>query len=75
MSAAREKFSSQASPELLAGMREIARREGREFEEVLEEAMWDYFKSKMPENVRPEFMVHYYASVERNRLLAELLAQ
>ena len=75
MSASREKFSSQASPELLAGMREIARREGREFEEVLEEAMWDYFKSKMPENVRPEFMAHYYASVERNRLLAELLAQ
>ncbi len=75
MSAAREKFSSRASPELLAGMREIARREGREFEEVLEEAMWDYFKSKMPENVRPEFMAHYYASVERNRLLAELLAQ
>lgn len=75
MSAAREKFSSRASPELLAGMREIGRREGREFEEVLEEAMWDYFKSKMPENVRPEFMAHYYASVERNRLLAELLAQ
>ena len=75
MSAAREKFSSQASPELLAGMREIARKEGREFEEVLEEAMWDYFKSKMPENVRPEVMAHYRASVERHRKLYELLAQ
>ena len=70
-----EQFTSQAAPELLAAMRGIARREGREFEEVVEEAMWDYFKSKLPEDVRPEFMAHYYASLERNRRLSELLAQ
>ncbi len=75
MVAAREKFTGQAVPELLAAMREIARREGRDSEEVLEEAMWDYFKSKLPENVRPEVMACYYASVERNRLLMELLAK
>ena len=51
-----EKFTGQAAPELLAAMRGIAQREGREFEEVLEEAMWDYFKSKLPENVRAEVM-------------------
>ena len=70
-----EEFTSQAAPELLAAMRGIARREGREFEEVVEEAMWDYFKSKLPEDVRPESMAHFYASLERNRLLAELLAK
>ena len=70
-----EQFTSQAAPELLAAMRGIARREGREFEEVVEEAMWDYFKSKLPDDVRPEFMAHYYASLERNRRLGELLAQ
>ncbi len=75
MVAAREKFSSQAAPELLAAMRGIARREDRDFEEVLEEAMWDYLKNKLPQNVRPEVMAHYYASVERNRLLMELLAK
>ena len=31
MAVPRQKFSSQASPELLAAMREIARREGRHF--------------------------------------------
>ena len=75
MATAPEKFTSQAAPELLAAMREIARREGREFEEIVEEAMWDYFKSKLPEDVRPEVMACYYASVERNRLLMELLAK
>ena len=75
MSTVREKFSSQASPELLAGMREIARKEGRHFQAVLEEAMAGYIESKARPNVRPEFMAHYRASLERNRLLAELLAQ
>ena len=75
MPTAPEKFTSQAAPELLAAMRGIAQREGREFEEVLEEAMWDYFKSKLPEDVRPETIAHYYASVERHRRLAELLAK
>ena len=70
-----EQFTSQAAPELLAAMHGIARREGREFEEVVEEAMWDYFKSNLPEDVRPEFMAHYYVSLERNRRLSELLAQ
>ncbi len=75
MVARREKFSSQASPELLQGMREIARNDGRQFQAVLEDAMRDYIASKTQENVRPEVMAHYRASVERNRLLAELLSQ
>ncbi len=75
MVATRQKFSSQADPELLEGMREIARKEGRQFQAVLEEAMAGYIKGKTKENVRPEFMAHYRASLERNRLLAELLAQ
>jgi hypothetical protein len=74
MVAAREKFSSQASPELLAGMREIARTEGRQFQAVLEDAMRSYLESKAQGKVRPEFMAHFRASVERNRRLGELLA-
>ena len=75
MATAPEKFSGRAAPELLAAMREMARREGREFDEILEEAMWNYFKSKLPGDVRPDFMAHYYASLERNRRLGERLAQ
>ena len=37
--------------------------------------MWDYLKNKLPQNVRPEVTAHYYASLERNRLLMELLAK
>ncbi len=75
MVARREKFSSQASPDLLQGMREIARKDGRQFQAVLEDAMRDYIASKAQENVRPEVMAHYRASVERNRRLYELLAE
>ncbi len=75
MDVSREKFSSQASPELLSAMREIARREGRHFQAVLEDAMRSYIESKVREKVRPEVMAHFQASLEKNRLLYELLAE
>ena len=71
----REKFSSQAKPELLAKMREVARIEGRHLQAVLEDAMQGYLDSKAQQNVRPEVMAHFRASLERNRRLYELLAQ
>ena len=75
MVASREKFSSQAAPELLESMRQIARKEGRFFQAVLEDAMRQYVGNKIQSNVRPEVMAHYRASLEKNRRLAELLAQ
>ena len=75
MVVAREKFSSQASPDLLEGMREIARKEGRQFQVVLEDAMSAYIESKQQERVRPDTMAHFYASLERNRRLIELLGK
>ena len=56
-------------------MREIARTEGRHFQAVLEEAMLSYIESKSQQKVRPEFMSHFRASLERNRRLGELLAK
>ena len=70
-----EIFSSQASPELLSAMRAIARREGRHFQEVPEAAMRNYIESKIREKVRPEVMAYILASLEKNRLLYELLAE
>lgn len=71
----RQKFSSQADPELLAEMREIARKEGRQFQAVLEDAMRGYLESRTQAKVRPEFMAHVRDGMERNRRLYELLAQ
>ena len=69
MAAKRVKFSSQASPDLLAGMRAIAKHEGRHFQSVLEDAMSSYLESRAQGSVRPEAIAHFRASLERNRRL------
>ena len=73
--AAREKFSSQAAPELLSKMREIALSDGRHLQAVMEDAMRGYIESREQQRVRPNVMAHYRASLERNRRLGELLAR
>ena len=56
-------------------MRQIARADGRHLQAVLEDAMTSYIEARLRRSVRPEVMAHYRESVERNRLLAEMLAQ
>ena len=75
MTTAKERFSGQAAPELLAALRSIARAEGRDFEATLEDALREYVANREAAKVRPEVMAHYRSSVEKNRLLGELLAQ
>ena len=75
MGSSKEKNSSQAAPELLSEMREMARSEGRQFRAVMEEAMQEYVESRARLTPGPEVMDHFQASVERNRRLYELLAQ
>ena len=75
MATARQKFSSQASAELLAELRSIAREEGRHFQVVLEQAMHEYIERRKQDSVRPKAMAHFHASLERNRGLYDLLAK
>ncbi|MDE2999932.1 MAG: hypothetical protein OXU79_12720 [Gemmatimonadota bacterium] len=75
MNTPREKFSSQVAPELLDAMWEIARKEGRHFQAVLEEAMREYIENRNREKPRAQVMAHFQASVERNRRLGEMLAR
>ena len=75
MVAMKENFSSQADPELLVAMREIAEDEGREFQCVLEDAMRAFVESHAEARPRAYVMKHFRASVEKNRRLGELLAQ
>ena len=44
--AVREKFSSQAAPEVLSALRQIAEAEGRQFQVVLDEALREYIERK-----------------------------
>lgn len=46
MTVQRKRFSSRVDPELLAALREIARREGRPFNAVLEDVMRDYVAAR-----------------------------
>ena len=71
----REKFSSQVAPELLTQIRKIASDDGRQFQAVLEDALRAYIEGRSQRKVRPEVMAHFWASVEKNRRLGELLAQ
>lgn len=71
----REKFSSQADPEVLTAIRDIAREEGRQFQVVLEEAMREYIENREQQKPRASVMAHFQASVEKNRRLGELLAK
>ena len=71
----REQFSSQVDPTLLTRVREIAANDGREFDAVLEDALRMYTSCRSDREIRPEVMVHFWNSVEKNRGLMELLAQ
>ena len=71
----RQKFSSRASPELLAALGDIARREGRPFQAVLEDALKQYIENHAGQRPCASVKAHFEASVERNRRLGELLAE
>ena len=75
MAKPREKFSSQADPELLATLRALAKQDGRHFQVVLEDAMRDYIESRAQEKPRAAVMAHFQASVEKNQRLGKLLAE
>ncbi|NCV55365.1 MAG: hypothetical protein EBW54_04005 [Betaproteobacteria bacterium] len=50
--ATREKFSSQAAPEVLAALRHIAQSQGRQFQAVLDDALRDYIDRQQKERPR-----------------------
>ncbi len=56
MAVAREKFASQADPEVLAGMRALATAEGRQLQAVIEDAMREYLARRDGERPRQHVM-------------------
>lgn len=65
----RVKFSTQAAPDLLAAMRATAKREGRQFQAVLEDAMRLYIEHRHGQHPRSHVMEHLQASTRRNHAL------
>ncbi len=75
MTTTRQKYASQADPKLLEAMRKVAKEEGRQFQAVMEDAMRDYLERRNNSSPRTHVMAHLRTSIEKNRLLGELLAK
>jgi|UniRef100_UPI0040476313 hypothetical protein len=61
---AREKFSSQASPDVLMALREIAEVQGRQFQAVLDEALRDYIDRQQKTRPRRHVMESFASSLD-----------
>jgi predicted transcriptional regulator len=73
--AVREKFSSQAAPEVLAALRQLAEAQGRQFQTVLDEAMRDYLNRHKTERPRKHVMASFASSLEEFDSLYRELAK
>ena len=62
--AAREKFSSQASPDVLTALRQIAELQGRQFQDVLDEALRDYIDRQQKTRPRRHVMALFASSLD-----------
>ena len=60
----REKFSSQASPDVLAALRDLAAVQGRQFQSVLDDAMRDYLERQTKTRPRQRVMASFASSLE-----------
>lgn len=71
--AALRKFSSQAEPDVLEALQELAAREGRQFQAVLGDAMREYLARKRQQAPRRHVVEAFDASVnERDELYRSL---
>lgn len=73
--AALRKFSSQAEPKLLEEMQQIAKREGRQFQAVLGDAMQEFVVRKRQLDPRRNVLEAFQHSVRERDELYRLLAK
>lgn len=72
---AREKFSSQAAPDVLAALREIAETQGRQFQAILDEALRDYIDRQQKARPRQHVMTQFAESLTEYDALYRDLAK
>ena len=71
----REKFSSQAKPEVLAALRQVAENQGRQFQAVRDEALRDYIDRQQKERPRRHVMASFASNLEEFDSLYRELAK
>ena len=75
MADVREKFATQVDPDVLAGIRKLAKQEGRQLQALVEEALADLIEKRRNSRPRPNVMAAYQASHERYGSLYKKLAK
>lgn len=70
---AKVKFASQADPLVLDEIKEIARKEGRQFQALIDEALRDYIEKKQTGRARKHVIAAYEESLSKfGKLYTEL---
>jgi predicted transcriptional regulator len=75
MSEVREKFATQVSPKVLARVRSLAQKEGRQLQALVEEALEDLIEKRRQGRPRAHVMATYQGSHERYASLYQKLAK
>jgi len=75
MSQTREKFATQVNSEILASVRSLADKEGRQLQALVDEALADLVEKRKKTNPRPHVMGAYLASHEKYGPLYKKLAE
>ena len=75
MTTVREKFSSQATPEVLEALRRIDDAQGRQFQAVLDEALRDYIDRQQNARPRRHVLASFASSLEEFDSLYRELAK
>ena len=75
MSQIREKFATQVNAEVLATIRAIAEKEGRQLQALVDEALMDLIEKRKNARPRPHVMGAYLASHDKYAELYKKLAR
>ena len=75
MSATREKFATQVNSEILSAVRNLADKEGRQLQVLVEEALADLIQKRKKATPRAHVMGAYLASHDKYASLYKKLAE
>jgi hypothetical protein len=75
MKTTREKFATQVDPEILTVLRELAGKEGRQLQALVDEALSDLVEKYKSSKPRGDVMALYQASLEKYSPLYKKLAE
>jgi len=75
MSASREKFATQVNSEILSAVRNLADKEGRQLQVLVEEALADLIEKRKKATPRAHVMGAYLASHDKYASLYKKLAE